>query len=77
MDSLNCRYESYNYIPYEVRCSKYHIKTSDIDVEISIIYYCILCGLWDYYLLNVKSIGIVVVGKYAYITTFTSKYTGW
>ena len=37
MDSLNCRYDSYNYIPYGERCSKYHIKTSDIDVEISII----------------------------------------
>ena len=26
MDSLNCRYDSYNYIPKELRCSKYHIK---------------------------------------------------
>ena len=49
-DSLNCRYCSYNYFPYEVRCSKYHIKTSDIDVLISIIlsyvvYDIILCSM--------------------------------
>ena len=76
MDSLN--YDSYNYIPYEVRCSKYHIKTSDIDVEISIIVsYVVYQCLWDYSLLNVKSMWYVVVGRYAYITTFTSKYTGW
>ena len=50
----NCRYESYNYILKEVglRCSKYHIKTSDIDVEISIIlsyvvYGIILCWMWS------------------------------
>ena len=30
MDSLNCRYHSFNYISQEVRCSKYDIKTSDI-----------------------------------------------
>ena len=75
MDSINCRYDSYNYIPKELRCSKYHIKTSVIDVEISIIL-SYKCGLWDYSLLNVKSKWCVVVGKYAYITTFTSKYTG-
>ena len=73
MDSLNCIYDSYNYIPYEVRCSKYHIKTSDIDVEISIIVSYVVYGI----ILYVKSMWYVVVGKYAYITTFTSKYTGW
>ena len=36
----------------------------------------ILCDLWDYSLLNVTSEYYVVIGKYAYITTFTSKYTG-
>ena len=45
MDSLNCRYDSYNYIPYEVRCSKYHIKTSDMDVEISIIVSYVVYGI--------------------------------
>ena len=45
MDSLNCRYDSYNYIPYEVRCLKCHIKTSDIDVEISIIVSSVVYGI--------------------------------
>ena len=76
MDSLSCRYDSYKYISYEVRCSKYHIKTSDIDVEIYIIVSYVVYGI-IIILLNVKSKWYVVVGKYAYITTFTSKYTGW
>ena len=51
------------------------VKTSDIDVEI--LKSLILCGLWQYFLLNVGPKWYVVVGKYAYVTTFTSKYTGW
>ena len=74
MDSLNCRHESYNYILYEVRCSKYHENESYRCRNINSL---ILFGLWDYFLLNIGSKRYVVVGKYAYVTTLASKYTGW